>query len=328
VEGWHGIEVRHLLALTAIEEERSFRGAAERLGYVQSAVSQQIARLEKLVGARLVERSKGHAQVALTDAGELLLDHATRVLGQVRAAKHDLEVAANGTSGVLRVGAFESVAARIMPRVLARLAVERPGLRVFTSDVPSDAELFSAVARGDLDAAFAELPLEDGPFEARRLLSDPCMLVVEREAPLALAETAPGLAEIAALPLVAQPGWRMSEVIDSHFEVGGLQAEYRYRSDTNAGIHAIVAAGLAAAIVPRLAVDERNQDTAAIEINVLPRRTLALYWHRERIPHPALDAFADAVAAVCDRLSSATRDRTPVPAPIPIRDDLTAEVAA
>src|SRR3954464_14755020 len=87
---WLGVEFRPLAALAAVANEGSFRGAADRLGYVQSAVSQQIAHLEKLVGVRLVERARGSKEVNLTSAGELLLGHADEILSRVYAARADL----------------------------------------------------------------------------------------------------------------------------------------------------------------------------------------------------------------------------------------------
>src|SRR5262245_56767418 len=79
---WLGIEVRHLAALSVVAREHSFRAAARDLGYAQSAISQQIAALERLVGVRLIDRTRGRRSVALTAAGQLLLEHATEILGQ------------------------------------------------------------------------------------------------------------------------------------------------------------------------------------------------------------------------------------------------------
>lgn len=92
---WVGVELRHLVALDAVAEEGSFRRAAERLGYVQSAISHQIAALESLVGHRLIDRSRGTRPLMLTPSGELLLRHAAAVIAQMRAAQADLS-AVNG----------------------------------------------------------------------------------------------------------------------------------------------------------------------------------------------------------------------------------------
>lgn len=73
---WLGLDLRHLIALKAIADEGSFGKAAERLGYTQSAVSQQIATLERIVGLRLVERPGGPRPVSMTEAGRTLLRHA------------------------------------------------------------------------------------------------------------------------------------------------------------------------------------------------------------------------------------------------------------
>ena len=87
---WLGVELRHLAALAAIDACGSFTGAADELGYVQSAISQQIARLERVVGARLIERRRGHHAIALTPAGAVLAAHARAVTAQLREARREL----------------------------------------------------------------------------------------------------------------------------------------------------------------------------------------------------------------------------------------------
>src|SRR5689334_10835895 len=117
-DGWPGLELRHLLALQAVAREGSFAGAAEALGYTQSAVSQQIAGLERAVGRRLVERPGGRRRIWLTDAGEALLRHADAIISHVHAAAADVEALSEGRAGRLRVGTYQSVSARILPPIL------------------------------------------------------------------------------------------------------------------------------------------------------------------------------------------------------------------
>src|SRR6476469_2817906 len=114
-DGWLRIEVRHLAALRAVAQEGSFGGAATRLGYTQSAVSQQIATLERAVGERLVERPGGPRKVSLTEAGELLLRHADSIVARLQAAQADLYALQTGEAGSLSIGTFQSAGARLLP---------------------------------------------------------------------------------------------------------------------------------------------------------------------------------------------------------------------
>ena len=96
---WSGLEMRHLLALVAVVETGTFSAAAEELGYTQSAVSQQIGILERIVGAPLFERPGGRRPVQLTAAGQMLLTHARAVIARVSAAAADLRALAAGEQG-------------------------------------------------------------------------------------------------------------------------------------------------------------------------------------------------------------------------------------
>ena len=96
---WLGVELRHLTALEAVGRTRSFGAAARELGYTQSAISQQIARLEQAVGQRLVDRPGGPRRVDLTVAGQLLLRHADAIVAQLDAAQADMAALAEGAAG-------------------------------------------------------------------------------------------------------------------------------------------------------------------------------------------------------------------------------------
>src|SRR5919199_189644 len=194
---WLGIELRHLLALEAVAREGSFGKAAASLGYTQSAVSQQIAMLERIVGQRLVERPGGPRPVSLTEAGRLLLTHAEAIAARLAAAQADLTALSGGEAGVLRVGVFQSVGQRILPELMRRFLKAWPKVEVALTESADDAELLSLVERGDLDLAFADLPLTDGPFDSVELLRDPYVLVVPADSELAHRGSAPPLRELA-----------------------------------------------------------------------------------------------------------------------------------
>ena len=114
--------MRHLAALEAVAREGSFGRAAEALGYTQSAISQQIQTLERIIGERLLERPGGPRAVSLTEAGRLLLRHAEAIVARLHAAQADMAALVQGQTGALRIGTFQSVGAKVLPELMRRFS--------------------------------------------------------------------------------------------------------------------------------------------------------------------------------------------------------------
>jgi DNA-binding transcriptional LysR family regulator len=299
-DSWLGVEMRHLAALDAIARERSFSGAARALGYTQSAISQQLALLERIVGKRLVERPGGPRPVSLTPAGEVLLRHGRRVVDQLGAARADLAAWSAGTAGELRVGTYHTVGAKILPRVVGRLAAAAPDVRVGLVERPDEGELLRLVERGELDLTFMLFPPADGPFDSVELLRDPFMLLVTDDSPLAAPGSQPTLADVARLPLIAYD--RVRDVTRPEAYLRGTPRVV-FRSNDDETIHGLVAAGMGAALLPRLSVERGYPRVRAIELTEgLPPRVIGLAWHRDRDLLPAAREFVAATERVCAEL--------------------------
>jgi molybdate transport repressor ModE-like protein len=294
---WLGIELRHLAALEAVAEEGSFGRAARRLGYTQSAVSQQIAQLEKVVGAKLVERPGGPRAVSLTDAGRLLRRHADAIVARLAAAQADMAALQAGEAGPLRVGILQSVGARLLPQLLGSFKQEFPRVSVQVREGNTPEELLPLVESGELDLTFAELPLPEGPFDWVELLRDPYMLLVSASSPLAGRDQAPPLRELSGLPLI---GWRT----DRDNDIPGI--EYAFRSDDNGTVLGLVEAGLGVAVAPRLVLRPDREGIVALPFGGRHRspRVLALAWHKERYRSPAAERFVELAGGLADELRS------------------------
>jgi DNA-binding transcriptional LysR family regulator len=294
---WLGVELRHFLALDAVAREGSFGKAAAALGYTQSAVSQQIATLERLVGQRLLERPGGPKPVSLTEAGRLLLTHAEAIAARVAAAQADLMALSEGEAGTLRVGVFQSVGQRILPEVMRRYLRSWPQVKVTLTESADDTELLELVERGDLDLTFSDLPLVDGPFDSVELLRDPYVLVVPVESPLA--DSPPSMREIAELDLIGHKHCRTLTHLETTFR---RPLRFVFRSDHNQTVQALVASGVGSALVPRLTMDPEDESTVLIDLPKVPPRLIAFAWHRDRYRTPAARAFVETAQEVCAEL--------------------------
>jgi molybdate transport repressor ModE-like protein len=294
---WIGLDFRHLTALRAIADEGSFKGAARVLGYTPSAISQQIAGLERVIGVQVIAREHGRQAVGLTEAGRTLLRHMSAVEARLNVAKAEIDALAQGTIGPLRVGAFESVRTRLLPEIVAGYRDLYPRVRVEVDEALSDLDLLQHVERGLLDLAFTLLPLPAGPFESRLLLLDPWVLVVQTGSEHALA--AGSLREIAELPLVSFRAPRAVDSVLAHFHGAGLEPQLVLQSDYNDAVQELAAAGAGVALMPRLAVNSHDDRTTTIELGeLLPPREVAVAWHAERTGSDAFMTFVSLAAEV------------------------------
>jgi DNA-binding transcriptional LysR family regulator len=289
---WLGVEMRHFAALEAVSRTGSFGRAARELGYTQSAVSQQIAQLERIVGQRLFHRPGGPRRVEPTEAGLLLLGHADAIVAQLDAARADMAALAEGEAGTLRVGIYQSVGARLLPALVRRFRAQWPRVGVRVREESAAADLLRLLEHGELDLTFAELPLREGPFEWAELLHDPYVLLVSaRSEDLASLEAAPSFRDVAKLPLIG----RRSTDEPERFLAGRVpELNVIFRTDDNGTLTALVAENLGVAIEPRLVVDPRDRDVKMLPFGSrIPPRTLVLAWHRDRYRSQAAQAFVE-----------------------------------
>jgi DNA-binding transcriptional LysR family regulator len=295
-------EARHLAALVAVARTGSFRVAGERLGYVQSAVSRQIATLEEVAGARLVERSSGANEVSLTQAGELLVRHAEALLARQAAARADLDRLAAGETGAVRIGVPQGVGPRLLRRVLGTFGERRPHTRVLASEFATDAPLFALVEQGMLDLALAALPLPPGPFEHRRLLRVRWVLAAPARWSLGQRGDAIRLADLAERPLIARHDARTGPPLEAQLQAAGHEPNVVFRTDLDDTVRSLVASGVGAGLLPTYGIAEDDQAIATHALDTVPlAQSIALFWHRERVLSPAAAELRAVVGELCER---------------------------
>jgi DNA-binding transcriptional LysR family regulator len=285
---WLAIEMRHLAALATVAREASFSGAAESLGYVQSAVSQQIAFLERVVERRLVERSGRRRSVTLTESGAVLLDHIEEILQQLRLAKADIDSLMQRPVGPARLGTA-SIFGAWLPAALLATILPTAGAAGWGRLVrgPST-ELLDAVAAGRLDAAFVELPIASGPFFAMELTREPCVLVVPAEAAL---RSRCAEAVLERWSLVDVEDCRATQALSARLTAGGRPVRSVHAAESPASALPFVRARAAVAVMTRRDLPDQDDSLATLPLRGVSDRVLGLAWHRDHDDCPAVTAL-------------------------------------
>lgn len=274
----------------AVAEMNSFTRAAQRCLVVQSALSHQIARLEKELGARLFERTS--RRVRLTPAGAAFLPAARQCLDAAERVAAEVAAAVGEVRGRLAVGLIPTVAAVDIPAVLREFHQRHPKARISLSVGASD-ELAEQVRQGDIEVAFLGIPVTARPrgVMARKLTEERLVAVVSPDHPLA-DETSVDLRRLSSEVFVDLPAKTAGRAqSDLAFTAAGLTREVAFEVTNADYLARLVGAGLGVALLPPTYA-EGLAGMTTIEVTDAPARAEYVIWGRESRA-PAANAFLE-----------------------------------
>jgi DNA-binding transcriptional LysR family regulator len=307
------VELRHLAALDAVASEGTFGRAAATLGYTQSAVSQQIAALEKAVGGAVFDRPGGPRPVTITPLGKVVLAHARDLLSKAQTAAEAIERFKAGESGRIDIGTFQSVSNVLLPQIVRQLRDEHPGVDIRLVEEETAVDRLLA---GELDLIFWVTPI-DGDIDSVKLLDDPYVLLARRgdfpTGPVRLADL-DGVQMVAFPPHFCDGGR-----VDSAFAAADIAPLVVFRTADNGTVASMVRAGMGPAVMPLLAVDIRADDDALCTHPLIPAitpRQISVIWLSRRTLSPvarrAVELSVDVANAMASSGSNGRKRRSRV----------------
>jgi molybdate transport repressor ModE-like protein len=265
------LDVRRMRVLREVAQRGSFSAAAEALSFTQSAVSQQIAALEREAGAVLVQRSA--RGVRLTEAGEALVRHTEAILARLAEAESELEAIAGLRGGRLRLAAFESAGSTLMPLAIAAFRERHPAVELSMALLEPE-ESLPQLRAGELDLALT--------FESRtagdvvdgialaHLLEDPMYLVLPGDHPLANRRNL-HLADLAGEAWIGGPtGCECNRLIFRSCAAAGYDPRIAFETDDYTAVQGFVAAGVGVSLIAELGLTSVRDD---IVVRSLGRET-------------------------------------------------------
>lgn len=295
-------EVAGLRVMRAIAAEGSFTSAARSLGYTQPAVSQMVRRLEQRAGTVLVER---HGRtVRLTEAGEVLARHAVQVLAALDNAEAEVAAIAGLQSGRVRLMAFPSSSATLVPKALASVKAAHPGVTVKFSEAEPP-ESLAALRAGlcDLAVAFTYEGTDAGRgeddlegLEVIDLLTDPVTVVLPVDHPLSEQD-------VVRLTDLEHEQWiagcpRCRGHLLSLSDTAGFQPEVAFETEDYVAVLGLVAAGLGVALVPRLILASvSHPGVRALPLEPRSSRSVQVVTTSDLLRVPAVRTTVDALCA-------------------------------
>src|SRR3954454_16674559 len=293
----NAIDLRALRALVAIADAGSFRAAALRLGYSQSAISHRVAALERDLGPPLFTPPGGRGAVSLTTAGQSAYVHARRAIAAVQALEADVGRSRGERRQTLRVGVFQTAGAELLPPALRAFRRDWPGIEVILSENDKPERLREQLARGTLDLAFARDVTSDDRVEAIPLMDDPLVVLTRRDSPL-LTLREPTFDVLDGAEVVAWTRrWPMQLELEAAWRRRGISPRVVFRTEDNLALQRLVAAGLGDACIGRVAAQHAIDPSLAWVSraeSLIDRRILRLS-PRGREPAAAARSLIDTI---------------------------------
>lgn len=288
-----------------VAEEQSFSRGAKRLHIAQPPLSSQIKQLEGELDVRLFDRtSRG---VRLTEAGQLLLEEARRILSQVEHTAQAVRRTGHGEVGRITLGFVPSASNEMLPEILRSFRGRFPGVELFLREMHPD-QVVRSLHAGQTDVGFLYLPLEDPALNVACVSREPLVLALPRSHPLADREVVE-LRQVAEEPFIMPARYQMpglyGQVTDACGDAGFAPEAVQKDVWLMQTIVGLVAGGLGVALVPSSLRNFRRKGVAYRDVSDLsPTVELGMVWRKDR-QDPVLQSFLD--SATGDAAESADR---------------------
>ena len=286
------LTIQQLRCFVAVADEGQFTAAADELNVAQPSISAQINRLEHVLGVTLFHR--GRRPIALTDAGQQLVPLARRVLAGIDDVFSEAEDLEGLRRGHVTIGTTPSIGATLLPPLLAAFRRRYPGVAVSFVERHSR-EIATALEMGDLDLALMVGPIAHPNLAISTLAHEHLIVIVGRDHPLATHQTV-RLSDLANVPLIYfHEGYDVRTTTESAFAAAGLHPSVALEGAEIGTVHAFVAAGLGAAIVPGL-VAAMSDDVVALDlVDPTIERTVCVAYDQRHSLSRAATALLEAV---------------------------------
>ncbi|MCW2958732.1 MAG: LysR family transcriptional regulator [Solirubrobacterales bacterium] len=307
------LDVRRMRVLREVARRGSFSAAAEALAYTQSAVSQQIAALEREAGTKLVERNA--RGVRLTDAGHVVVRHADAILARLADAESELEAIAGLRGGRLRLASFPSAGASVMPKAIAAFRERHPAVELSLQlSEPDDA--VALIRAGEVDialtisTAFENACAYGAGIEELHLMDDPMYVILPASHPLAHRRTL-------RLDDLAEEQWTLgatgtcpdTSIFLRTCQAAGFEPRISFESNDYLAIQGFVAAEMGVSFIPDLALVTVRDDIVVRSLGARPpvRRIMAATL-TDSYRSPAKEAMLGVLAEVSQDFGCARRE--------------------
>jgi DNA-binding transcriptional LysR family regulator len=299
------LDVRRMRVLREVATKGSFSAAAESLSFTQSAVSQQIAALEREAGTTLAQRSA--RGVRLTDAGEAVVRHTEAIMARLAEAEAELEAIAGLRGGRLRTAAFESAGATLMPLAIAAFRQKHPAVELSMS-MSEPEDCVPLLRSGELDLAIvfeSAVKQADDGIHRVHLIEDPMYLVLPRDHPLANRRRV-RLADLAGEAWIGgQPDCECSRLISRACATAGYDPRFAFETDDYTAMQGFVAAGVGVSLIAELGLTTVRDDIVVRDLGRdTPVRQIYAATLEEGYRSPATQAMLEILRDVASRYES------------------------
>ncbi|MCM3142507.1 LysR family transcriptional regulator [Brevibacillus sp. MER 51] len=284
------MELRQIRYVLAVAEERSFSRAANRLHLAQPSLSQQIAKLEKILGVSLFHRLPQH--VELTDAGQRFIQVAQTLVDMSEGLEREMRAYAVGESGKLLVGSLPITGAYVLPRVLPTFTQQFPGVELQLMEETSS-HLEQLLVRGKIDVSLLTMPISDPSLEIIPAINEEIFLAVPANHPLAKRKEV-DLAEVADQPFILLKEGQGFRTISLRLcEQAGFRPRIVFESSNIQTAQSLVAAGMGLSFAPKMITLAPGtiEPPIYVRIKTKPSRTLVVAYRKDKPLSRPAEAF-------------------------------------